>query len=196
MKKLTFILVMLPLFTFGQSGIKMITEYGSKNQELHDVLTFEGIDNYNVQFIGEELSGKHFSIIVKNLWDGRITKIDTIVNTANMKGMPPIQSDTLKFKVTAKKFTKDNLKVFFKFDRFGNERMYDAIDSFDYSLRDTGRQMEIKIGEPFPAFAYILPYEKDGWKMWCAVSTSGKDVESWGNEFGIKHYLIFEMIFE
>lgn len=200
MKKLTFILVMLPLITFGQlkleGGIKMTTEYGSKNPEIHDILTFDGIDYYKVQFIGEELKGKHFSLITKKLWDGKITEIDTIVNSAKMTGMPPIQSDTLKFKVTAKKFTENKLKVFFRFERFGNERMYDATESFDYSLRDTGKQMEIEIGKPFPAFAYILPYEKDGWKMWCAVDSSGKDVESWGKEFGIKHYLIFEMLFE
>jgi len=31
---------------------------------------------------------------------------------------------------------------------------------------------------------------------WCAVENSGKETENWGKEFGIKHYLVFEMIFE
>ncbi|WP_228237926.1 hypothetical protein [Allomuricauda sp. M10] len=200
MNKLLLILVLLPLFASGQSkldgAIQMKTEYGSTNQEIQDILSFEGIDYYHVQFIGEALKGKHVSIIAKKLWDGEITEIDTIVNTAKITGMPPISSDTLKFKITGKKFTQDQLKVFFRFERFGNNRMYEAMDTFDYSLRDIGTQIDIEIGKPFPAFAYILPYEKDGWKMWCAVDSSGKDVESWGKEFGLKHYLIFEMLFE
>jgi len=56
--------------------------------------------------------------------------------------------------------------------------------------------MEIEPGKEFYALAYILPYEKDGWKMYCAVDSSGKDVESWGKEFAIEHYLVFEMKFE
>jgi hypothetical protein len=55
---------------------------------------------------------------------------------------------------------------------------------------------EIKYGEKFYLLAYILPYEKDGAKYWCAVESSGKDIENWGKEFGIEHYLVFEMIFE
>lgn len=102
----------------------------------------------------------------------------------------------MKFRIIAKKFTDDKLKVFFKFDKFGNERFYNATNSLDYSLRDVVRQMKIGAGKSFPAFAYILPYEHNGLKMWCAVDSSGKDVDSWGEEFGIKHYLIFDVLFE
>lgn len=198
MKKLTLIILTLfPLGLFGQvkaGKIEMTTEFGSENQELQDLLTFENIDHYKVRFKGKDLKGKHFSVAVKTLWDGRITRIDTIINTA--KEMPPIQTDTLTFKVTAKKNALNSLKVLFRFPLFGNERLYEASDSYDYSLRDIGTKMDIEVGKAFPAFAYILPYEKDGWKMWCAVDSSGKEVENWGKEFGIKHYLIFEMKFE
>jgi hypothetical protein len=50
--------------------------------------------------------------------------------------------------------------------------------------------------EKFYLLAYILPYEKDGTKYWCAVESSGKDIENWGKEFNIEHYLVFEMLFE
>ena len=29
-----------------------------------------------------------------------------------------------------------------------------------------------------------------------AVDNSGKNIDTWGKEFGIKHYLVFEMKFE
>lgn len=199
-KTLAIILLALPLFAIGQSnpkgGITMTADHGSKNREIHDILTFEGIDSYNVQFTGREIKGRHFCIIVKTLWDGKITGVDTLVNTSEMRGTTPIKSNTLKFKVLAKKFTPDQLKVFFRFDQFGHERIFEATTSSDYSFRAIGTQLEIEIGKPFPAFAYILPYEKNGWQFYCAVDKSGKEVESWGSEFGIKHYLIFEMLFQ
>jgi hypothetical protein len=37
---------------------------------------------------------------------------------------------------------------------------------------------EIKYGEKFYLLAYILPYEKDGAKYWCALESSGKDIEN------------------
>ncbi len=200
MKKFILILSFIPFLTYSQtevkSQIKMTTTYGSENLELQDILTFQNIDYFKVLFTGKELKGKHFGLIVKKLWDGRTTETDTIINTAKLQGMAPILSDSLKFKVTAQKIGNDKLKVLFRFPQFVNERLYEATNSYDYSLRDIGTKMEIRIGKEFPAFAYILPYEKDGWKMWCAVDSSGKDVENWGKEFGIKHYLIFEMKFE
>lgn len=201
MKKLILILTLLPMLTFAQMkekniGIKMTTEYGSENQEFQDILTFMKIDYYKTKFVGAELKGKNYSLIVKEIWDGKVKTIDTIVNTSNDKYLKPIDSDTLSLKVTAKKTSEKKLKVNFRFPQFGNERTYEATESDDYSLRDVGINVKIEIGKPFYAFAYILPYEKDGYKFWCAVESSGKNIENWGQEFGIKHYLIFEMKFE
>ena len=198
MRTTFFILLLFPVVGFSQSNneITMTTDYGSDNQELQDILTFEKIDYYHVEFAGTNLKGKNFSLISKEVWNGEVTKIDTIANTAKSERMQAIPNDTLRLRVTGKKTFADELKLLFRFPQFGSERTYKATKSDDYSLRDVGTQLPIEIGKNFYAFAYILPYEQDGWKMWCAVDSSGKDVESWGNEFGIEHYLIFEMKFE
>ena len=62
-----------------------------------------------------------------------------------------------------------------------------------YSLREVASKMSPVLFEEFYAFAYILFYEKNGMLLYCAVDRSGKDVLNWGNEFGIDHYLVFEM---
>jgi hypothetical protein len=110
--------------------------------------------------------------------------------------MSESKSDTLNLKVITKRTDEPKLKLWFRFPKFGINKKYDATMSDDYSLRDTGISENIEYGKNFFAFTYILPYEKDGFKMWCAVDNSGKDVENWGKEFGIKHYVIFEMKFE
>lgn len=87
----------------------------------------------------------------------------------------------------------------FQFPSFAVTKEYDAIDSRDYSLRNVASESKLKISynKKFNLLTYILPYLKpDGSKSWCEVGTNGKEVEKWGEKFGIKHYLIFEMLFE
>lgn len=199
MKRLFILCCLLPFLSPGQAledgKINMTTTYGSKIPELRDVLNFENIDYFNVQFSGNELKGKDYLLIVKELWDGEVKDTDTLVNTSENKRLNALASSDLKFTVTAKKSGESTLKIQFKFPQFGMTKSYKATNSEDYSLRDVGTNLVIEEGKSFAAFAYILPYEKDGWKMWCAVDSSGKDIESWGHEFGLKHYLIFEMQF-
>lgn len=194
---LVHLFILYPIVVLGQSetsNIIMKTEYGSKNKELRELLRFENIDHYNVVFSGKELKGRNFSLISKTYLDGVNTNIDTIVNS-KQTGDPRIASDSLSFSVTGKKM-EGRLKVFFKFQGQGNERYFEAIQSDDYSMRDIGVDWKIKVGDPFPAFAYILPYERNGQKMYCEVDKHGKDINSWGAKFGIKHYIIFEIKFD
>lgn len=189
------LLFFLPIMIFGQE-IKIESKYGVHNKELRDILSFEGIDKINVKFIGKPIKNKHFKIFVKHVWEGKITQVDTLIDTRELFKKSIIESDTLSFNAMAKKATENQVKVAFNFKQFGNSKMYDATKSFDYSFRLIGDKVKIQIGKAFPLFAYILPYEKDGWKLYCAVDSSGKEVEKWGEEFGIAHYIIYEMIFE
>ncbi|WP_405211475.1 hypothetical protein [Dokdonia sp. Asnod2-E02] len=178
----------------GQN-IKMVTSYSSPNKEISDLLQFENIDYYGVNFIGEDISTQDYILIAKEMWNGKLKTVDTLVNTAKYTMRPNEKSDTLKLKVLAKKTFEPKLKLSFKFPGMVLTRKFDAIQSDNYSLRDIGVKEQISFNENFYAFAYILPYEKDGMLFWCAVDDSGKDVESWGSEFGIEHYIIFEMKF-
>lgn len=197
MNKIVYILIFHFCFTnaTGQD-VKMVSHFGTESQELQDLLYFEKTDLYNVKFIGTNLAKKDYVLICKEMWDGALKRTDTILNSAEFTETPKHQSDTLSFKVFAKRTGDPKLRLWFRFPGFGIERAYDAINSDDYSLRDVGTSQSIEYGKDFYAFAYILPYEKDGLKFWCAVDNSGKDVQNWGKEFGIKHYLIIEMKFE
>ena len=98
------------------------------------------------------------------------------------------------------KLDEDNkLKMTFRFPRFSIQKKFDAIDSDYYSLRNLADEsnLEIAYNKKFYLLGYILPYEReDGSKSWCEVGLSGGDIENWGQKFGIKHYLLFEMKFE
>lgn len=201
MKKLLSIgLIVISTISLAQSDVKMKSDYLSDNPEIRDILQFEGIEYFKLSFTGKDLANKSYHLSVKEVWNGKIKSDSTIINSAEMPA-PQFQkiNDTIfKLKVISKLMDDNKLKVTFKFPRFSTTREFDAVKSKDYSLRNVAKAnaTNIKYNEKFYLLAYILPYEKDGYKYYCAVESSGKDIESWGKEFEIEHYLIFEMIFE
>lgn len=201
---LTFALILLSTILVAQTEktgeIKMTSDYGSENSEIRDILQFEGIDYIKLSFSGKELADKSYHLSVKEIWNGEIKSDSTIANSAKIgiKQFEKVNDTILNIKVLSK-FTSDkNLKMTFKFPRFSINRKFDAVNTEDYSLRNVAEASgtEINYGEKFYLLAYILPYEKEEYKYYCAVESSGKDIENWGKEFGIEHYLVFEMIFE
>ncbi|PXY02430.1 hypothetical protein DF185_07210 [Marinifilum breve] len=201
------ILILLFLISSGLSyaqesknAIKMTSSYSSIDSELSDILRFEGIEYLKISFTGKELKDKSYHLSVKEIWDGVIKSDTTIINSAKIsfQQLSKVNDTIFNLKVISKLTQENKLKMTFKFPRFSTTKEFDAIDSDDYSLRNVAEVSgeKIEYGKKFYLLAYILPYEKDGMKYWCAVESSGKEIESWGKEFGIKHYLVFEMIFE
>ncbi|WP_052158382.1 hypothetical protein [Lacinutrix jangbogonensis] len=201
---LTFGLILISTFLVAQtenkSEIKMTSDYGSDNSEIRDILQFEGIEYLKLSFTGKNLADKSYHLSVKEIWNGKVKSDSTIMNSKTIKfeQFQKINDSVFNIKIISKLTNDNKLKMTFKFPRFSTSRKFDAIKSEDYSLRNVAEASgtEIKYGEKFYLLAYILPYEKDGAKYWCAVESSGKNIENWGKEFGIKHYLVFEMKFE
>ena len=196
--------LILSNLTFGQStekDLKMISKYSSDNTEIRDILKFEGIEYLKLKFTGKELPEKKYHLTVKEIWDGKIIRDTTVFDskTVAFEQFQKVNDTTLTVKVMSK-LTEDNkLRMTFRFPRFEVTKEYDAIQSDDYSLRNIAEESSLEIGydKKFYLLAYILPYIKeDGSKSWCEIGTNGEDIEKWGEKFGIKHYLLFEMTFE
>ena len=183
------------------SGLKMESEYSSDNEEIRDILSFEGIDYMKLKFSGDQLKGKSYQLSVKEIWDGKIVSDTTVIDSKSIgvKQFETLSDTVFKIKVISKHTVDNQLKMTFKFPRFSITKKYDAIDSDNYSLRNLVDESNLEIGydKSFYLLAYILPYEReDGSLSWCDVGTSGDAIEKWGEKFGIKHYLLFEMKFE
>jgi hypothetical protein len=202
------ILILLGLLltnvSFGQesaNGLKMISDYSSENSEIRDILQFEGIEYLKLKFVGKELKDRSYHLTVKEIWDGKIVRDTTVFNskTIGIEQFEKVNDTVLNMTIISKLTHKNKLRMTFKFPRFSITKEYDAIDTDEYSLRNIAEESKMEIGynKEFYLLAYILPYEReDGSKSWCEVGTSGKDIEKWGEKFGIKHYLLFEMKIE
>lgn len=203
-KMLLAVTLLLTQFIFSQtakSDLKMVTKYSSELQETRDLLSFQGLEYMKLKFTGTNLSDKGYRLSVKEIWDGIIVR-DTVVidsKTSDWEQFRKINDSTLIIRIASKHTAENKLKMTFYFPRFSITKEYDAINSNDYSLRNIAdeSQLEIATGKKFNLLAYILPYERtDGSKSWCDVGSSGKDIENWGKKFGIKHYLLFEMLID
>lgn len=178
-----------------QGPIVMSAKVYSDNNEIMDLMRFENIHYFKTLFKGDSLVNKKFTITAKEFWKGKLTKTDTVLNKSIFEYIGVNKVDSIPLRVISSTVGKD-IRIKFIFDRFETEHTFKGLKTNDYSLRDFGTAMPIFPNKPFYAFAYILPYEdKEGAKYWCAVESSGKDIETWGKEFGIKHYILFEMNF-
>lgn len=179
--------------TMSAQNLKMTSKGSFDNRELRTLLSFQNMDYYNISISGEKLKGKNYYILSREIWNGTIKKTDTIFSSRDIE-MFRVSKDTLSFQVISGKTSDKNLRVMFSFDRFAITRNFKCTKSSEYSLRDFGSHVSIETGKPFYALAYILPTEhKDGSKSWCEVEADGTDIEKWGQKFGIKHYVLFEM---
>ena len=187
-----------PLTLQGQ--VRVVPEK-VETRELSDFFAFENIQYQKVKFVGKKLKDKTYQLSVKEIWDGKITKDSVIFNSRTLfDGMPErfktVGNTSLTMRVISKLTEENKLKMEFHFPGFSIVRNFNAISSTSYSLRYAISTDTVDFGKNFYVLVYMLPYEKDNMKYYCAVERSGKEIENWGKEFGIKHYLVFEMKFE
>jgi len=196
------LLVLLIIFISSTSAfcqenerLKFESKSYSENTEITDILKFEGIQYVNLKFSSDQLFDKSYCITVKEIWNGKLKDENTIVNSNDfpVENLKTIKDSILNFRVIAKRTDDNKLKMTFNFPVMSTTQIFDAINSDSYSLRVIAHQNEYNFGEKFYLMTYMLPYEKDNFQYYCAVEQSGKDILTWGKEYGIKHYLIFEM---
>ncbi|MEZ4796043.1 MAG: hypothetical protein R2785_02630 [Flavobacteriaceae bacterium] len=186
---------------FLEQDLKMISDVSSDNREVRDIMDFQGIEYHKIKFTGKELPNKSYHITVKEIWNGKVVSDTTVFNSAKIgiEQFEKVNDTVLSFRVVSQLTHENKLKMSFIFPRFRVTKAYDALDTDMYSLRNVAQESGLEIGydKKFYLLAYILPYKReDGSSSWCEVGTSGKDIENWGEKFGIEHYLLFEMKFE
>jgi len=196
----TTMLLFLTPFTFlGQ--VKVTYGY-AENQELLDYFQFEGIQYLKMSFTGKELPNKTYCLSVKEIWDGEVKKESNIFDSKNFPYMQlKTVGDTIfNIRIISKFSAENKLTMSFNFPTHSTKRSFEATSLDNYVLRPVYRTQTAEIGEKFYLLVYMLPYEVkiEGGVMqqYCAVENSGYEIETWGKEFGIKHYLVFEMKFE
>jgi hypothetical protein len=184
---------------YSQKTVKMTSEYGAKNRELEEVLSFENIGLETLKFESNEIKGKYYEINIKEFKNGKI------VNTKNLfKGNDSeyfiIDSTFTSFKFFTK-MENNKLKTYLKGNRFGSRQEYFDLELANgkYVLKDfqgTKKFLYVPLDKEFPILAIITATKhKDGSGSYCEVAQSEIAPEKFGEKFNIPHYFIVYMKF-
>ena len=91
----TKILLILSIFAFqynySQKTVKMITQYGSKNDEINNLMLFQNIEAEKISFESPEIIGKFYEINLKEYKKGELIKTK---NLFTLEGIDYLKIDS------------------------------------------------------------------------------------------------------
>ena len=201
MKNILYFIFLLTSITFSQTKeINITMEKVSINSDIQELLDFENINYLKIKFCGEKLIGKKYELTVKEIWKGKVKSESEILNseTFPFEDWKKINDTILEISVISKLSKKKNLKMVFKTHRMKITKNFKATNSNNYHFTDLidSNKEKVSFGKTFYLLSNALMYEYDGTFRTFVGGINNGDVLKWGEKYGIKHYLIFEMKFE
>lgn len=195
--KIAFIVLAVTATTQAQitKGDTLTMSVSFPELDMYRLLNFQDINYYKIKITGKNLKDKKYYMVSKEFTDGKLSKTDTLFNTAKQTYIRAMESDTLSFFIMSQQNIEKDIKLQLGFDGYSNIKKFKNLSTSDYELMNVGSLFTMQIGKPFYAFAYIQPYINGSTQYYCAPAKSGKDIEKWGKEFNIPHYILFEMNF-
>src|SRR5690606_34804593 len=109
-----------------ETGIKMTSPESKTDKALLDLMSWQKIGYQQVEFTGKDLKGKDYYLVSKEIWDGEIKKIDTLINTTSHILFKKTE-DTLRITVMNGKESEKKLRTQFDFGRFSLENTYESL---------------------------------------------------------------------
>lgn len=181
---------------FGQSLDSLNLKFDHvTSKELLEFYRFEDIQYYKIGISGNKIKDKFFLMTRDEYWNNELKSSDTIANTKIMQRENGV--DTLRMSVMAKKTHSDTVKFHFNFPGFTAVKHFRTTENNNYSLRNINlnKSQAFVRNEPINVLVYSLPYEDPnmpGYLLYCELSREGIPPEKWGEEFGVKHYIVFK----
>ena len=194
---LTFGFLLCALVSLAQNNNSIKMQVNStQSEELREYFNFDGIDFYKLKFTGIESLPQYFILTRHEYLHGKLYKSDTIVNTK--KHQVKNRNDSLKISVMAKKINSTSSKFQFNLPIANIGRVYITQNTDNYSLRNltNNGKKDFKSNQSIDILAYTLPYTIAGEPdlYYCSFS-DGIPTESWGEKFGVMHYIVFKIEF-
>ena len=201
MKNILYCIFFLTSTTFSQKkDINISSEEVFVNSDVQELLDFENINYLKLKFSGKKLINRKYKLTVKEIWKGKVKSESEILNSENFlfEDWKKTNDTILEISVISKLSKKKNLKMVFKTPRVKITRNFKATNSNNYHFTKitNSNKEKIEIGKKFYLLSNALMYEYDGSLRTFVGGINNGDVLKWGEKYGIKHYLIFEIQFE
>lgn len=169
----------------------------TNNIELQEYYNFEGIEYIKLKFTSTEGLPQYFALTSSEYLDGKLHKLDTIVNTKKLEIKN--SSDQVQINIMTKKVNEKTSKFQFTLPRFTVLKEYQVESTEKYILSYLNRSgiNKFNSNEIEDILVYTGPYTKpetSGLKYYCDYR-DGTPTDQWSERFGINHYIVFEIQF-
>lgn len=178
--------------------------FGSTNSEMQELMGFLGVERHHIELSDPKLAGKFFHLSCQEYRKGVAQPEQSMFGFDRHK--EPLQVDStgkLAFDVYARTVDPTTIEAFFRLPRVGQRKTFkvDSMDARQYSFRTDilnykNQQTKIPVNKKFPFLVYTLPYEKDGFYLYCALGQSQVPVANWYKQFGVKHFIAYQLVLE
>lgn len=207
MKKLLFLLLSLSLFSAQAQIDSTLAKavFGFTSEETQELAFVMNVEKHTISFNDVKLRGKVFNFTMKEYKEGVLINTKKFITNDSQKDFYRFDkvSDSLTIKAYALQKSDSKTKVIIRFPRVGKNIDFDvsAKDADKFSLRTDILDYKngftrIPINQPFPFLVYTLPYESDGFLLYCSLAQSKVPIDQWYKKFKIKHFAVFELTIE
>lgn len=189
----------------GQDKDSLIVnlKYGPTDPDLRFYFSTNNIDLFKVNIKNTSSQQAKVSLLSKEVWNGEVRKIDTVFSWKNDKYFTLKENSNLVFSVLAKEYNSDSIRFNFEFEKYMKTAYFKKTKTNHYSLRDgvlsLGENVKKSNKGIYPLLVYSLPYEDSknpGYLYYCKLTGNDIDPKNWFREYGIKHYIIFDLVLE
>jgi hypothetical protein len=184
----------------AQSNIKLTTTEGVENEDLMNVLRFQGINYSKVKFSGTHLWGKDFKIFIRDFTNGKLVKTHEIFDSKEEEFFK-LKEQEFTFNVLVQNTSNGKAKFDFRFLGFGVMKEFNlSAEQKDFALKSfqpSTSDVAFPINQSESILAFVMPYKTKKQAMqYPDVVGSGVRPEELGKKFKIPRYFLIDIRFD
>lgn len=185
---------------YAQSTIKLSTNETLDNEDLMNVLRFQGIAMSKVKFTGTKLWGKDFKISIRDYANGKLIKSYELFDSKE-DDFFKIKEQEFSFSVLAQSTSSGSAKIDLRFPGFGIVKEFKlAANHKDFALKsfqEGTADIDFQVGESKSILTFVMPYKtKNGSTHYPDLLQAEIKPEDLGKKLNIPRYFLIDLRFD
>lgn len=223
MKTLSTIVFVLASFGSAQAqqskeqldSVVVTVQFGSANKELNQLMSrVMNIEKLHFEAHNPALAGKHFHITYQEYRNGvPETEKELVGNVERLLSFD--KQGSFLMDAFSRQATDTSVENKFLFAGGMTSKTFKSLpgEVDQYSLRSdiwpykavqkvatsdmpATEGQKFPIGKKVPFLVYTLPYQEDGYLLYCSLAQSKVPVSSWYKKFKVAHFVVYNLIIE
>ncbi|HET9505712.1 MAG TPA: hypothetical protein VFO93_19360 [Hymenobacter sp.] len=198
-------------------SVRVALHFGSDNAELHQLMARAlHVEKWHIEAINPQLAGRRFHLTYQEYRHGVAAPEQKLAGDAQrLLTFDP--QGRFSFDVFARQATENRLENQFLFTGGSTLKTFEAQpgkgnlyslrpDIWPYRPRQSAvalgpaqqptTERSFAVGQKVPFLVYTLPYEEDGWLLYCKLAQSKTPVQDWYKTFKIPHFVVYNLVVE